>query len=125
MGPLWPYIRSYVMKDGHLFLSLMADGGIYEFEPAEPSPQALHRRRALSRAAVRVVVTLEARESARGDDGVVAARHAQVHEDLQVPLDRLNADVERERDALVRYGTFEQRKDLDLRPPTATAWRHF
>jgi uncharacterized lipoprotein YbaY len=29
----WRYIRSYVMKDGHLFLSLMADGGIYEFEP--------------------------------------------------------------------------------------------
>ena len=27
------YVRSYVMKDGHLFLSLMADGGIYEFEP--------------------------------------------------------------------------------------------
>ncbi len=34
----WPYIRSYVVKDGHLFLSLMADGGIYEFEPAEVSP---------------------------------------------------------------------------------------
>jgi len=29
-----PYVRSYVIKDGHLFLSLMADGGIYEFEPA-------------------------------------------------------------------------------------------
>jgi len=28
-------IRSYVVKDGHLFLSLMADGGIYEFEPLE------------------------------------------------------------------------------------------
>ena len=28
------YVRSYVIKDGHLFLSLMADGGIYEFEPA-------------------------------------------------------------------------------------------
>lgn len=28
-----PYIRSYVVKDGHLFLSLMADGGIYELEP--------------------------------------------------------------------------------------------
>jgi para-nitrobenzyl esterase len=27
------YIRSYVIKDGHLLLSLMADGGIYEFEP--------------------------------------------------------------------------------------------
>lgn len=33
----WTYIRSYVMKDGHLFLSLMADGGIYEFAPAESS----------------------------------------------------------------------------------------
>jgi para-nitrobenzyl esterase len=28
-----PHVRSYVMKDGRLFLSLMADGGIYEFEP--------------------------------------------------------------------------------------------
>jgi para-nitrobenzyl esterase len=28
------YVRSYVMKDGHLFLSMMADGGIFEFEPA-------------------------------------------------------------------------------------------
>ncbi len=36
----WPSIRSYIMKGGHLFLSLMADGGIYEFEPAtsEQSP---------------------------------------------------------------------------------------
>jgi putative lipoprotein len=30
----WPNVRSYVMRGGHLFLSLMADGGIYEFEPA-------------------------------------------------------------------------------------------
>jgi para-nitrobenzyl esterase len=29
----WPYVRSYLIRDGHLFLSLMADGGIYEFEP--------------------------------------------------------------------------------------------
>jgi len=28
----WMLIRSYVVKEGHLFLSLMADGGIYEFE---------------------------------------------------------------------------------------------
>lgn len=33
----WNSIRSYVMKDGHLFLSLMADGGIYEFEPIAKS----------------------------------------------------------------------------------------
>jgi para-nitrobenzyl esterase len=26
-------VRSYVVKDGRLFLSLMADGGVYEFEP--------------------------------------------------------------------------------------------
>jgi heat shock protein HslJ len=27
------YVRTYTMKNGHLFLALMADGGIYEFEP--------------------------------------------------------------------------------------------
>lgn len=30
----WPYVRSYLLKDGRLFLSLMADGGTLEFEPA-------------------------------------------------------------------------------------------
>jgi membrane-bound inhibitor of C-type lysozyme len=34
------YVRSYVMKDGHLFLSLMADGGIYEFEPVAGAKSA-------------------------------------------------------------------------------------
>ena len=34
----WNFVRSYVLKDGHLFLSLMADGGIYEFEPIKRSP---------------------------------------------------------------------------------------
>jgi para-nitrobenzyl esterase len=29
----WTAVRSYMMKEDHLFLSLMADGGIYEFEP--------------------------------------------------------------------------------------------
>ena len=29
-----PSIRSHVVRAGHLFLSLMADGGIYEFQPA-------------------------------------------------------------------------------------------
>jgi para-nitrobenzyl esterase len=29
----WPFVRSYVIRDGRLFVSLMADGGIYEFEP--------------------------------------------------------------------------------------------
>lgn len=29
----WEYVRSYVLEDGHLFLSLMADAGIYEYEP--------------------------------------------------------------------------------------------
>ena len=29
----WFYVRSYVTQGGRLYLSLMADGGIYEFEP--------------------------------------------------------------------------------------------
>ena len=29
----WGYVRSYLVRDGHLFLALMADGGIYEFGP--------------------------------------------------------------------------------------------
>jgi para-nitrobenzyl esterase len=29
----WTFVRSYLIRDNHLFLSLMADGGIYEFEP--------------------------------------------------------------------------------------------
>lgn len=28
-----PYVRSYVLRNGKLFLSLMADGGTYELEP--------------------------------------------------------------------------------------------
>ena len=35
----WGYVRSYVLKDGHLFLALMADGGIYEFEPVGSKPK--------------------------------------------------------------------------------------
>lgn len=31
----FPWVRSYVMKDGHLFLATMADGSIIEFEPVE------------------------------------------------------------------------------------------
>lgn len=34
----WEFIRSYVLKDGRLFLSLIADGGIYEFEPLGETP---------------------------------------------------------------------------------------
>ena len=33
IGKDWAYVRSYTLRDGHLFLSLMADGGVYEFEP--------------------------------------------------------------------------------------------
>jgi heat shock protein HslJ len=29
----WPYIRSYTIRNGHLYLALQADGGSYEFEP--------------------------------------------------------------------------------------------
>jgi len=36
----WQYVRSYVLKDGHLFISLMVDAGIYEFEPISQPKQA-------------------------------------------------------------------------------------
>ena len=29
----WPFIRSYVVQGGQLYLSLMANGGSYQFEP--------------------------------------------------------------------------------------------
>ena len=31
-------VRAYTLKGGHLFLSLMADGGTYEYEPATAAP---------------------------------------------------------------------------------------
>jgi hypothetical protein len=31
-----PYFRSYLLKDGRLYLSLMADGGIFVWEPVGP-----------------------------------------------------------------------------------------
>jgi para-nitrobenzyl esterase len=34
----FPWVRSYVMQDGHLFLATMADGAIVEFEPAAGAP---------------------------------------------------------------------------------------
>jgi para-nitrobenzyl esterase len=40
----WPNVRSYVIKDGHLFLALMADGGIYEFEPTGKTKQQEQNR---------------------------------------------------------------------------------
>lgn len=36
----WDAVRAYTMKDGHLFLSLMADGGTYEYEPATAAPSS-------------------------------------------------------------------------------------
>jgi para-nitrobenzyl esterase len=36
----WQYVRSYIIKDSNLFLSLMADGGIYEFEPKSSDERA-------------------------------------------------------------------------------------
>ncbi|HXV82180.1 MAG TPA: hypothetical protein VEG60_20090, partial [Candidatus Binatia bacterium] len=33
------FVRSFIMKDGRLYLSLMADGGIYVWEPRVDSKQ--------------------------------------------------------------------------------------
>lgn len=36
----WGYIRSYLLRDGRLYLSLAADGGIFEFEPLADNPSS-------------------------------------------------------------------------------------
>jgi para-nitrobenzyl esterase len=43
----WPLITSYAFKDGHLFLSLMADGGTYELAPVIPKtvPKNVQRKK--------------------------------------------------------------------------------
>jgi hypothetical protein len=39
MAKDWQNVRSYTIKDGHLFLSLVADAGTYEFEsPSSVAP---------------------------------------------------------------------------------------
>src|SRR5215472_5429437 len=37
----WTHVRSYVLKDGHLFLSLKVDAGTYEFEPMKENGREL------------------------------------------------------------------------------------
>jgi para-nitrobenzyl esterase len=37
------YVRSYFLRDGHLFLSLLAEQGTYEFEPVTSQSQVLVR----------------------------------------------------------------------------------
>jgi copper homeostasis protein (lipoprotein) len=39
----WQYLRSYILRDGQLFVSLMADASIYEFKPATREEQAAGR----------------------------------------------------------------------------------
>jgi para-nitrobenzyl esterase len=36
----WQNVQSYIVKNSHLFLSLKADGGTYEFEPLMPKGTA-------------------------------------------------------------------------------------
>ncbi len=55
----WSSIRSYVLKDGHLHLSLMADGGIYEFEPSSDAAPADSVSLMLRRAEAGSAATLE------------------------------------------------------------------
>jgi heat shock protein HslJ len=78
----WPYVRSYVMKDGHLFVSLMADGGIYQFEPASPEEkvEGAVKGTATSRAATESLENTYWKLMHLGDAPVtVASRQAEPH----------------------------------------------
>jgi len=46
-------IRSYVLQEGRLYLSLIADGGIYVWEPLAATPQAMNPDAAIERAILR------------------------------------------------------------------------
>jgi heat shock protein HslJ len=43
-------VRSYVIRDTHLFLALMADTGVYEYEPVQPPAKSAATRRSKPRA---------------------------------------------------------------------------
>jgi putative lipoprotein len=60
----WAYVRSYVLKDGHLFMSLMADGGIYEFEPMSERQAATASQSAHVKGTVSYVQRIALTESA-------------------------------------------------------------
>jgi heat shock protein HslJ len=64
----WNFVRSYFIKDGHLFLSLMADGGIYELEPIAESKSASFK----SPVASTGPVTYECTQTGGGADTLTA-----------------------------------------------------
>lgn len=38
LARFWPYVRGYLLKDGRLYLSLMADGGVFEWKSRPEKP---------------------------------------------------------------------------------------
>jgi putative lipoprotein len=82
----WEHVRSYVLKDGHLFLALMVDAGIYEFEPvAQENPAATARLKGTATYRERIVLppgavfeaTLEDVSKADAPSNVVARTRIQ------------------------------------------------
>lgn len=76
----WPYVRTYMIRNGHLYLSLMADGGIYEFEPlgsaarrsASVRGTASYRERVVLPVNAVLEVSLEDISRTRGPTALVA-----------------------------------------------------
>jgi heat shock protein HslJ len=64
----WEFVRSYTIKDYHLFLALMADGGIYEFEPIGGSKPAAAKSPVASKGPVKYECT----RTGGGNDTLVA-----------------------------------------------------
>jgi heat shock protein HslJ/membrane-bound inhibitor of C-type lysozyme len=64
----WEYVRSYTMREGQLFLSLMADGGIYEFEPMGGPRSAAPKSAVASKGPVKY----ECRQAGGGNDTLIA-----------------------------------------------------
>ena len=96
----WEFVRSYTIKDGHLFLSLMADGGIYEFEP----------RRRIETGGIKVVCRVQRPGQLR----MHAGRRRQRHAESDVLPDRTRAGARRARqpDTPGIPGTRRQRGEI-------------
>jgi hypothetical protein len=63
----WEFVRSYILKDGYLFLALMADGGIYEFAPIGGSKAAAPNSRVASTAPIEYECT----RAGAGNDTII------------------------------------------------------
>lgn len=83
------WVRSYVMKDGHLFLATMADGSVIEFEPVTSEPLAAtvlgEEVRTADAAEMQQIVLTRLFDGYAAEHGIVAEQ-----DEIDASLDRID-----------------------------------